>query len=714
MQPSHNSTTSYIHIFSFLLLALSVWMSYSGTLHSSWQFDDMPNIVNNEKVQISSFTWEEIKKTFHAHGSGKITRAASFFSFALNYLMTGKDPVSYHITNITIHIVCAFFVYLVFLQILEILHPGWRCRFFSLRDIALLGAWLWAMHPIHTQAVTYIVQRMASMAAMFYMIAFYCYLHFRRNPKSLQGTIFLLAGLVFWIIALFSKENTVLLPFVIFVSEVAFFQLSSQKIRKYFLYTLVIVVVVSLCAFLAMRGNVVSYTEYLYRDRPFTMWERLITEPIILFRYLGLLLYPIADFLSLESDIVASRGLLDPPVTLLANISSLALISLGIGYLRKYPLLCFAVLFFFINHLVESSFIGLELYFEHRNYLPSMFLYLVVAFYFAKACNYYLTRSKLFMSGVLLVAGTVTLMSEGSATYLRNDVWETEFSLLTEVAAKNPYNIRPIISLGAKSIARGKLDDALEYLKKSEKLYKQNPDRYQKEWGGLLYYNAGIIHLRRRNYEKAVQLLLKSAEFNDKSMETHANLAYLYYKLEDYENATKAFINAIQIRPDKSDLYNMFGRMLFDENKLDLAVDVLQNGIDVEPTREIQMNLVATYLRQGNVSKAKQVFYSIPYDNKDIIYLLYRLDLFGHDNPAVLQRIVQILISRKIDYCTWRNKIIKNDHPGLIYPERFASFEGDLRASYIKELAGRQEQIGKKIKSAERCDVQSEEIGDEG
>jgi hypothetical protein len=363
--------------FHFLLLMMLVCICYSNSLQAEWHFDDFHNIVDNKNIHITSLSWDEVKGTFyHPLSQGKIRRPVAFLSFALNYYFSGLDTTSYHLVNISIHIICSIFVYLVFLRTLLIYYDKEENSrsALSLHDIALLGAVFWAIHPIQTQAITYTVQRMASMAAMFYMISFYCYLRFRTCKDRSGKLIFIFLMVLCLFIGVLTKENIIIFPLAMIAFEVVFFKISLQRHKKNILLLIAGFVVISATAILIMYGETKIINFFSYERRSFTMWQRLITEPIILSRYLFLILYPSANFLTLESNIVASTGLLTPPITLFANLFISSLLFLSVVFLRRIPILSFAVLFYFINHLVESTIFPLELYFEHRNYLPCSFL----------------------------------------------------------------------------------------------------------------------------------------------------------------------------------------------------------------------------------------------------------------------------------------------------------------------------------------------------
>ena len=148
--------------------------------------------------------------------------------------------------------------------------------------------------------------------------------------------------------------------------------------------------------------------------RPFTPFERLLTQPGVLLFYLSLLLYPSPARLSIDHSFPLSTSLLQPWTTLPAILAVAGLIVLGIASRKRWPLLSLAILFYFINHAVESSFIPLELVFEHRNYLPSFFLFLPVAAGLQWALNRSATSSRL-VYGALVVLVPVLLMVIGSA-----------------------------------------------------------------------------------------------------------------------------------------------------------------------------------------------------------------------------------------------------------------------------------------------------------
>ncbi|GAB4338090.1 MAG: hypothetical protein Kow0089_09780 [Desulfobulbaceae bacterium] len=422
-------------------------------------------------------------------------------------------------------------------------------------------------------------------------------------------------------------------------------------------------------------------------------------------RYLFLLSIPLADFLTLESDIFASTSLFSPPSTFFALVFILALLGASVFFLKKHPLLRFAILFFFINHLVESSFIGLELYFEHRNYLPSIFFYLAVAYYFCRLLSWYRGQRRRFMPGLLTVFMTFVLVSEGNATYLRNEVWETEISLLGDSLKKAPENIRVYISLASALADRGELPRAITLIEEAENKYNKQPERYQKYWSQVLFYNHGIYLMRQARLAEAVAKFDRSIELGSRDWQCYANKAFVLFQLHEEEKAEMAIAVAAELAGDDADpdLYNLYGRILYQVGKTDEALQAFQKGITLGETRELMLNVVASHIQMGNIKVARKVLDKIPHDERDLAYLLYRASLLsGSERQESLSNIVAYLLSNGEPFCSWLQEIRENHLPGIIYPD-ISRLEGELVGEYSLQLEKSAQEIRKRLKRVRIC-----------
>lgn len=705
--------THYRNIFHCLLIGLLIILCYSNSLKVPFHFDDYPNIVKKTNVHLDKLTWENIKKTSNFSGvkEHKISRPIARLTFALNYYFFGLNTLSFHLVNIAVHCITACFLYLLFCQILINIPTIRSQNTFSpdAFDTALLATILWAIHPIQVQAVTYIVQRMASMAAMFYIIAFYCYCRFRFDRQTIWRIIFVILAFSSWLLGVFSKENAVLLPLAILCFEFVFFPLTrKRKLFAIFLCFLFISVTVS--AFLILRGNIIEYLETLYTSRPFSMWERLLTEPRIIIQYLKLLLLPVNTSLTHESDILLSTSLFSPITTILSIILLILLSFFSLLLVRtRYKLISFAILFFFINHLVESTFIGLELYFEHRNYLPSMFLFLALASLILQGKAYYARHQRLFMHGLVTVSIIFLIIGEGSTTWLRNEDWRSKRSLLEDAIMKAPENIRPRISLAVDYMNTEEYDKAKKELVQAENLVKKFPNRYQQNHIGLLYYNAGGLHYKLGNNDKALLLYDKSIRLYPGHSNAHANLGYLCFKKGKIDCAEQSYANALQIKKENPKLYNMLARVYYKKGEFGKAKAILEAGIRIGDLPILSLNLIGVTLAQNDTQKAKRIFHQLPTDQNDLIYLLYKAILQTEtQQEKTAKQIGRHLFSHKISLCEWIQKVKENNSAGVIYPD-IQHIESYIREGYNSAFNINIQDLQKHKESESNCTDQEEQ-----
>ena len=437
---------------SLLLLSLAlVFIAYSNSFQASWHLDDEPNILTNSKLHFTKLSLQSFKNSLTANPSSplastKLYRPIPCFTLALNWYWSQDNVFGYHVINFFIHIFTTWFLFLTLRLILQT-HYKKSTNSQFITTAALLGALFWSLAPIQTQAVTYIIQRMASMAAMFTIIAIYAYLKGRTaTTKNRAGWLALC--LFSFFAALASKENTILLPASLALIEITFFQ---QRIttRQIALFSLAGVLVLLSGLIFVRFGMGIHPFNFLdsYGHRSFTFTERILTEPRIVWMYISQTLIPLADRLSIKHDFTLSTSLFSPWTTLPAILTIFFLIALSIRFLKKYPLITFPVLFFFLNHLVESTVIPLELIFEHRNYLPSFFLFLPLGILISRAMY---GPGRFSPAGRVAVAlcASLFLMISGYATYARNAVWANEGTLWTDAITKAPKSPRVAHNLG--------------------------------------------------------------------------------------------------------------------------------------------------------------------------------------------------------------------------------------------------------------------------
>ena len=502
--------------FAVLLICSAVIGVYSNTLLASWHFDDYWNILHHADVQINDLHPKSIYQTFFiaTENHKQLYRPLARFTLALNWYWGGKNVVGYHVFNIGIHIVTSLLLFVTIIALFDT--PRLKNQRTSHKiTIALVAALLWALNPIQTQAVTYIIQRMASMAALFYLGSLYAYLRARIATRSQTRVGWFFLSSCSFLLAMASKENAILLPVTLLLMEVIFFKDFDRKYAKSKWSIVVILgslaVILGVLGLTAWKGNPLVYLTSGYATRPYTMGERLLTQPRILLFYLSRRFMPLPSRLSIEHGVSISSGWLTPWTTIPSLIGVLALIALGVFVMRKKPLVAFGLLFFFINHLVESSILPLELLFEHRNYLPSMFLFLPLAVVLMRAIDYYQPHSQI-MPVMIISATALILFFLGTGTYIRNMAWASEKTLWEDAIRKAPQSGRAHHNLA---------------------------------WGH--YHRSGQYTKALQHYKQALQL---QGQGNPLNFATYLNVAAIYLDVQDYERAVAFFKKALEIRPD--------------------------------------------------------------------------------------------------------------------------------------------------------------------
>lgn len=429
----------------FFVLTVAI---YVNTFNASWHLDDYPNIVNNPAVQLDTLSVEALGRALYGHPAQplRLSRPVAYLSFAANWYL-GKDAVAgYHLVNILIHFLTAAFLLGAIQAILQTV--TFRDLPAAERDfIALLGTVLWLVNPVHTQAVTYIVQRMAGLAALFTIGALFFYVRGRLAPAGRRRALFFFACGLAAALGVGSKENAAMLPFALILVELCFFRNATPLWRQAgsrSLWAAVGVGVVLVAILVSWKGHLLFFVDG-YGGRGFTLTERLLTQPRVLLLYLSQLAYPVPQRLSIDHNVTVSTSLLEPWSTLPAMLAVIGLVVAGFVFRRRYPLAAFGILFYFLNHLVESTVIPLEMAFEHRNYLPSLFLFFPVAAGLYRLLQHYrasrLMRSFVIAFTVLMVAGL------GMGTYIRNMAWASERTLWQDALAKAPDSSRSAYNL---------------------------------------------------------------------------------------------------------------------------------------------------------------------------------------------------------------------------------------------------------------------------
>lgn len=343
------------------------WPGLSGPL----LLDDMPQL--NGLIAASGGDPAELFGNYIVSSSGPLGRPVAMASFIGDAMIHGPNIWWWKLSNLVFHLISGLLVY--WLAVL-LVRARPNNNYADPRILGAIVAAFWLLHPIHVSTVLYTVQRMTELSTLFVFAGLIAYVKGRLVQESSKAVGWLYIGLgfaLFFPLAVFSKENALLYPVYCTLIELFVLQfrggLRVQRSVK-ILHGFLLAGYISVAIFGIANFSSVVLDSYAFRD--FTLLERLFTEFRVVAVYLSQLLLPVqANLGFFHDDIAVSTSLFEPITTILSALVLTGVIASAFALRKKLPLYAFGVLFFFASHVLESSIIGLELMYEHRNYTGS-------------------------------------------------------------------------------------------------------------------------------------------------------------------------------------------------------------------------------------------------------------------------------------------------------------------------------------------------------
>ena len=577
-------------IWLLLLFGVLVFLIYASTLTGPFIFDDKHNIQQNRYIRIDRLSPGGIARA--ALESPAKHRPVANISFALNYYFHRYNPVGYHFVNILIHIINGTLLYL-FAKI-TLATPALKADYDHLKAgwIPLFAALIWTLHPLQTQSVSYIVQRMNSLATLFYLLCLWFYAKYRLSERTKRSSWLLIGCAASGILAVGSKEIAATLPFFIILYEWYFFQSvrPAWLKRKIPVIAGAVILFVMLSLFFLGLDPLDRITaDFVHRN--LTPAQRVLTEFRVVIFYLSLLIGPHPSRLNLDHEFMVSNSLMDPVTTLFSLAAIAGAVGAAIYLARKTPLISFCILWFFGNLVIESSVLDLEIIFEHRTYLPSMMLIFMLV---SLAFKYIKYRQ-------ICIAVLCVLVAVGSFwTYQRNKVWGDAITLWQDCVAKSPNKARPYNNLGVALGHAGQSDAAIENYYNALKI---NPDY------GNAHYNLGSALARKGSLKSGIAHLARAVELEPNSYEAHNNLGIALLIQGELQKAVTHFGIALQNNANDSRAHNNLGIALGRQHNLPEAIFHFQEALRLDPAyAEAHNNLADALRRQGKFKDAHHHF----------------------------------------------------------------------------------------------------------
>lgn len=436
----------------FFLCVVMVLSSvcYFPGLEGGFLFDDQPNLgAMGDLGGVAS--WETFQAFVFSGWSGPTGRPISLASFLLDDNTWPSYAPWFKQTNLLIHLLCGLLLCWAILLLMRNLKSVTEQQ---AQWVAVLACAFWLLHPYMVSTTLYVVQRMAQLATLLCLVGIVLYLYGRLQLAIRPRRAYILMSLGLaagTLLATFSKENGALLPLLVLVIEYCL----PKEGRPAWQWRALFLWLPSL-AIVALLARYIDFSDNPWPSRNFNQIERLLTEARIVCEYLLHLLVPRIEGNGLYQDgYVISKGFFEPASTFFAIIFLSVLMVSAFLLRKKEPLITLAILFFLAAHLMESTVVGLELYFEHRNHLAALFLFLPLAYY-----------SVIFAERVksVPVVAIVILGMLASMTWLRASLWSDNDKLELYWMQSATDSPRAINSMAAFYMNHGQYEEAEKYL----------------------------------------------------------------------------------------------------------------------------------------------------------------------------------------------------------------------------------------------------------
>lgn len=589
---------------------------YSNTWHSPFVLDDIHSIVQSEAR----------KKIKWSPTAFLGNRSISYFTLDVNYAIGGLAVEGYHAVNLVLHLAIAGLVTALAYRLGRRSYRQivWRNEWAAVDNhwlVALIVGLLFLTHPIQTQSVNYIVQRMVLLTTFFYVGALFSYWLSRESTNKKAGYGWAAVSLASSVAAMHTKEIAITLPVAVVMVEYLFFSRGWRPMVKRWwkLLPWLVTMLIIPAYLLEVRGLFIHDTEvppYAYNEnildkinltridnvsaenQEISRRTYFITQWSVIARYIRLIVWPVG--LNIDHDIPWQ----DNWRSVRASASLLLILGVitgGIWLKWKGRVVGAAgIVLFFLTIAVESSIIPIkDNIFEHRLYLPMAGAMLVVG----DALAWWIEKSdrKKWLAGQgwqrTMLAVTAVIVVLGGLTYVRNGVWANALTLWSDAAQKSPHKARPLNNLGL-ALEEG------ERREEAEKVYRQalnyNPDNIE------VMINVGALLGKTHRTVEAAEILQKAIELKPEVISGYVNLGNVYLVSKEYKKAAETYKQGIALQPENASCWASLGDAYLGQKKNPEAISALEQAVEIEENNAGWLNrLGALYAMAGDYDKAE-------------------------------------------------------------------------------------------------------------
>jgi len=618
------------HAFAVSILIIITSAVFFNTLGNPFMWDDRDLIAENRYLKSP----EHIPYIFTVRywqndhpGSVGPYRPLTTLSFLVDHIIWGVSTYGYHLTNIILHIINVILIYFLAGTLVPQRKTSLSGPKLSLPvwvGIPFISALLFAIHPIHTESVTWIKNRSDILASLFFLSAFLLFV--KRSDTAGKSGICYLSSLMLFILAVVSKETAFTLPFIL----TAYTLLFRRGDCKGPALTLPFYVVMFL--FLAFKfiffGGVES--DVTSPDIGLVSHISLIIKTLGV--YIWLLILPFN--LTAERTLDVPASILEPGV-LISGIGLIAILTCVILSMKRKKMFAFSAFWFFITigPLSNIIFLASRPIAEQRLYIPSAGFVLVLACaLWGLAVNHtepFGIRHPARLAGAFFI---IIALSYSYGTWSRNRDWRSPLVFWKETVKDSPSSSRAYYNLGNVYSRRGRHREAADAFEEAVRLWPKH---------GYAYNNLGNSYMKLGEYEKAIKAFITAINIDSEDKETYYNLANAYETLGVYKMAIRFYGEAIQKDSRYKEAYYSMGNVLAETAEYEEAIDLFKRAIEIDGEYiEAYNNLGSLYVNTGRIDEALRVYRKalsfIP-ENPVFYYNLGRVYFIKGELPKALR-----------------------------------------------------------------------------
>lgn len=579
------SVSTRKHVLSIVAVLAAGLIAYSNTFHVPFQLDEEFYLLKNPFVRDCRYPLDSLKPKQEAGTQLREEiierelyrtvnmRYIGYLTFAMNHYFGGYRVEGYHIVNLLVHLLNGVLLYGLLVTMFKT--PLLRLSSFADRavSIAFFSALLFVAHPVQTEAVTYIMQRLASLVTFFYVLSIFAYVLSRLTTSRLLQFALLSCSIISAVCAMKTKENAFTLPFMIAAFEFILFPGDGNRrlARLTPLFATILIIPIMLWtingggtgAVLSGQGGVTPQTYFF-------------TQLRVIAGYLGLLFLPVNQTIS--HSVQLSRSFFEVEV-LLSFLLIICIAACGWHLLRSraadaWPrVVALGILWFFVSLSIESSILPLPILMcEYRIYLPSVgFFMSVVTAVHAVAGNSMDRRIRHLATGALAAAAIALIC----ATYARNMKWGTSISLWEDAAGKNPAVSGAVhMKLGELYMQQGRFDQAIERFLTAIRGGMEHP---------RLHYELATAYNQQGRSDEAIQEYRRVIRSYPDFADAHYNLANLLAERGRYDEAVAEYLATLRLNPGSAQAHNNLGGVYVRLGRFREALEEVRAALKLDP-----------------------------------------------------------------------------------------------------------------------------------